>query len=92
MDVNAIVKVIERRTPLPPKPRACHGKWIVPAWTVRGLVEKSWGVSDAVRRVVTEFNFRPEDEAYRGIRAAYYAIRRLPWSKCPTVDLEDEQL
>lgn len=74
------VKEIKRRVPLPPKPRAERGVWITHAWAVRILVEREhWNVSDAVRQVVDAQKLHPPDQAFAGIRAAYYEVLKKDW-------------
>lgn len=76
MDPNETVKEIRRTTPLPPKTRAGKGAWVPYAEAVRTLVsEDQWTVSDAVRRVVQTHRLHPADAAFKGIRAAYYALK-----------------
>lgn len=84
MNDGEIVRVIKRKTPRPPRRRAAHGAWIEPAWAVRRLVEKDgWTVSDAVRHVVAALKLDPPADAFRGVRVAYYIIKKKPWPKQP---------
>ena len=76
MNPAETVKEIRRKTPLPPKTRAPKGGWVGYAEAVRTLVsEDRWTVSDAVRRVIETHRLHPEDAAFKGIRAAYYALK-----------------
>lgn len=73
------IREIIARTPQPPAPaRSGYGQWVRPAWVVRGLVARGWGVSDAVRETVAAMGLEG-DRAFRGVRACYYAIRTEPW-------------
>lgn len=45
----------------------------------RGLVEKGWTVSGAIRQVIETLNLHPPDTAFKGIRAAYYVLKDQPW-------------
>jgi hypothetical protein len=76
MDPAETVKEIRRTTPLPPKTRAEKGVWVDYAKAAKILVtEDHWTVSDAVRRVIETHKLHPEDAAFKGIRAAYYALK-----------------
>lgn len=80
MNPAAVAKEIKRRTPVPPKPRATKGRWVEPAWAVRILVEREgWDVSAAVRQVIKTLNLHPPEQAFPGIRAAYYVVAKQPW-------------
>lgn len=60
----------------PPRRRAAHGQWVVPAEAVYELVRNNgWNVSDAVREVVGNYTFPDDQKAFNGIRAAYYVLR-----------------
>lgn len=81
MDILARIDQIKSRSPKP-KGRAAHGKWVDPAWVVRGLVEKhGYGVTEAVRIVINEEGHAPADIAERSLRQAYYQIKKRPWPK-----------
>lgn len=83
MDTEETVREITRKRPRPPKEHSPYGIWIKPAWTVRHLVEKeNWGVSDAVREVVSRCKLT-QAAAFGGIRAAYYEVRKRPWDEEP---------
>ncbi len=76
MNPAETVKEIRRTTPLPPKTRAGKGAWVDYAKAVRTLVtEDKWTVSDAVRRVIDTHRLHPPEAAFKGIRAAYYALK-----------------
>ena len=80
MNPEEVIREIQRKAPLPPKYRAARGIWVQPAWVVRGLVERdNWTVSDAVREVISRQNLHPPDVAFKGIRAAYYEVRKQVW-------------
>lgn len=77
MDTDDIVRVIKRKNPVPPKPRAAMGQWVPPAHAVVKLVSaEGWTVSAAVRQVVAALNLHPPGIAFDRVRAAYYAIRK----------------
>lgn len=79
MDLIARIDEIKKNAP-PPKRRAAHGKWVDPAWVVRGLIERhGYGVIDAVREVVRQEGHEPADIAERSIRQAYYSVKKRPW-------------
>lgn len=78
MSAQDIIQEILKKRPVPPTRRASHGQWVEAGWVVRGLVEKGWSVSDAVREVVSTLKLTPPDKAFRGIRACYYTIRNKP--------------
>ena len=60
----------------PKRLRAAHGQWLPPAEAVFELVSKSgWNVSDAVRKVVENFRFKAPEQAFNGVRAAYYVLK-----------------
>lgn len=79
--MNLIARIDEIKKNAPkPKWRAAHGRWVDPAWVVRGLVERhGYGVTDAVRTVVAQEGHEPADRAERSIRQAYYQLRNKPW-------------
>lgn len=83
MNAQEAIKEILRQHPVPPNRRASHGQWVDAAWIARGLAEKGWTVSDAVRQVVSTLKLHPPDKAFRGIRACYYTIRNKPWPAQP---------
>ena len=75
MNSKTAVKQITKRKP-PKRRRASHGQWVDPAKAVWELVsKKEWNVSDAVRKVVDTFGFSDKDNAFNGVRAAYYVLR-----------------
>lgn len=83
VEAEEAVREIKRKTPRPPKEHNPYGIWINPAWVVRRMVEvEKWGVSDAVREVVSRFKLT-QDAAFAGIRAAYYEVRKRPWGEEP---------
>jgi len=65
-------------TPKTPPPKyAPYGQWALQAVKVQAMVvKKGWGVSDAVRKVVYANKYPDEGKAFRGIRAAYYELRK----------------
>ena len=64
------------KTGPPKRRRASHGQWVAPAQAVYELVHThQWNVSDAVRQVVEQHNFKPKGQAFNGVRAAYYVLR-----------------
>lgn len=80
-DILARIDEIKKSAP-PPKFRAAYGRWVAPAWVVRGLVEKhGYGVMEAVRVVVNEEGHEPADLALKSIRQSYYQIKDRPWSE-----------
>jgi len=83
MNVDQTVREITRRTPKPPRSRAGHGQWTDPARVVQGLVEQGWSVSDAVREVISAQKLHPPDQAFKGIRAAYYVVVKQPKTEAP---------
>lgn len=84
MDPQSIVREIRKKAPDAPRYRASKGSWIKPAWAVRRMVEKeNWMVSDAVRETVARMSLTPNDVAFKGIRAAYYEVRKRPWKEEP---------
>lgn len=81
-DILARIDEIKKKVP-PPRYRAAYGRWVPPAWVVRGLVEnEGYGIMEAVRIVVNEEGHEPADLAQRSIRQAYYQIKGRPWSEC----------
>lgn len=71
----------------PRKVRAGHGQWVEPARAVCALVDQGdWNVSDAVRAVVADFQFKNPAQAFNGVRAAYYVIR-LNEKKAPEFEI-----
>ena len=83
MEAEEEVTEIKRKKPRPPKTHSPYGIWIKPAWVVRKLVEhEQWGVSDAVREVVSRYKLT-QDAAFAGIRAAYSEARKKPWTEEP---------
>lgn len=80
MNPTNVAKEVQQRVPRPPRTRAPKGSWIAAAWAVRILVEREkWNVSDAVRQVIDSQKLGPEDQAFIGIRAAYYDVRTREW-------------
>ena len=76
MNARAAVKQVSKKKP-PTRPRAGHGQWVEPAAAVFELVSKQkWNVSDAVREVVGQFEFKDPEHAFNGVRAAYYVMRK----------------
>lgn len=91
MDSEEVIRIIKRQNPKPVRNSAAYGARIRPAWAVRRLVQKErWSVSDAVRSVVESFKLHPPRPAFNGVRAAYYEIRRRPWSEEPKDDNIDD--
>lgn len=79
MDPQEIVRTIHREIKAPATRRAAHGQWVSAAWSVRGLVEQGWDVSNATRQVVARLKLHPAANAFNGVRAAYYVIREKEW-------------
>lgn len=62
-----------------PKPRAAFGTWPNYAWIVRGLVEKGYGISDAVNHVLNESGMPNTKQSFGSLRASYYQIKTREW-------------
>ena len=76
MNVNSATRALAAKGPPSPQ-RARHGLWVAPAKVVKALVDHhQWNVSEAVRRVVARGKYGDKARAFRGIRAAYYVLRR----------------
>lgn len=59
----------------PPPKYAPYGQWAAQATKVKLMVDnEGWGISDAVRSLVARKRYPDPDKAFRGIRAAYYAL------------------
>lgn len=61
------------------KGRIPYGQWIPLAWLTRGLVEKGYGVTQAVAHVLENSGFNYSVGAYESVRSAYYKIKDHPW-------------
>lgn len=75
----------------PPKPRVAFGQWVPLAWLVRGLVEKGYGVTDAVRHVLDNSGMGGTRNAFGSLRAAYYKIKDKEWPASVTSETTDEE-
>ena len=82
-DILARIDELKKKAPPPSAKRAAPGRWVAPAWVVRGLVEDGYGVMEAVRIVVNGEGHEPVEAAETGIRQAYYKIKGRPWSEKP---------
>jgi hypothetical protein len=78
MDIQKAITEITKQIG-PPKTRAAHGQWTPMAWIVRGLVERNYGVTDAVKHVLENSGHANTEKAFDSLRAAYYSIRGRDW-------------
>ena len=78
MDINAVVKNLSAKLG-PPKSRAAFGTWPTYAWVVRGLVERGYGVTAAVKQVLESTGHGNNEQAFGSLRAAYYHIKTAEW-------------
>jgi len=81
MNVDEAVNRIVASLGSPKNPRANYGQWSEPALVVGKLVERGWGVTEAVHNVVKMMDVSDAKKAFAGIRSRYYAFR----VKRPTV-------
>lgn len=78
MNIKSLVKSISKKLG-PPKSRAAHGQWTPYAWCVRGLTDRGYGVTQAVRHVLDNSGFANDVKAFGSLRAAFYKVKTLEW-------------
>ena len=88
-NVREIVREITARA-APAAVRGGYGHWIAPAWAVRMLVDKGWGVTAAVQQVIDTMELEPRRKAFSGVRTQYYKLRGKPWPEGMKDEPEDD--
>lgn len=59
--------------------RKTHGYWIPFAWATRAIVEKGYGVTEAVRAVLKRAGEDCTPKEIACVRVVYYKIRKQMW-------------
>ena len=64
-----------------PTSRRGHGFWVPFGWATRALVEKGYGVTEAVRLVLHKAGERVDKESVACVRVTYYKVKKRPWPR-----------